>query len=78
MKPESQKYFPEIANVPLNDLTNNRDFLFRVYTCFNSLNLIIPHLTAAFPENYPAFINLKNKYNAVDIKVAKALFNIAL
>lgn len=68
-KPESQKLFPSFANVPITELPTNHDFLNQAYTCVTSLNYILPHLKSLHPENCPAFTNLKEKYNEVDLKV---------
>lgn len=69
-KPESQKLFPAFANVPVTELPTNHDFLNSAYTCITSLNYLIPYAKFDHPERCPAFPkHLKNKYNAVDLKV---------
>ena len=72
-KPEAQKLFPAFANVPVTELPTNHDFLNSAYTCITSLNYLIPYAKFDHPERCPAFPkHLKDKYNAVDLKVIQS------
>lgn len=42
--PETQKMFPRFANLPLEELVNNKDFLNQAYTCLAGLNFMIKNI----------------------------------